>query len=37
VLVHGFSRADAWLLDDVELDFWLNQADRIASSAGSEE
>jgi hypothetical protein len=31
VLRLGFPRAEAFALDDVELEFWLDQASRIAS------
>lgn len=32
VLVHGWSRADAFALDDVELSFWASQAIRLAAA-----
>lgn len=37
VLVGGLSIAEAWALDDVELEFWLDQAERIAAKRGGNE
>jgi hypothetical protein len=35
-LVHGWSRADAFALDDVELNFWGHQAVRLAPKRDDE-
>lgn len=36
MLRHRFAPSEAWALDDVTLEFWLNQADRIAGAGESE-